>query len=119
LAIWKNVRAVEGEVELVPGLHAVRAPGHSPGHTAHLLSSQGKQLLVTADVSLMPALFVKNPDWQVVLDHDPALAVETRKRIFDRAVAEKAMVAGSHWGLPNVGTLAKDGNGYAFIPAAT
>ena len=28
------------------------------------------------------------------------------------------MVAGYHWGLPNVGTLAKDGKGYAFSPAA-
>jgi hypothetical protein len=27
------------------------------------------------------------------------------------------MVAGYHWGLPNVGTLAKDGNGYAFVAA--
>jgi hypothetical protein len=29
------------------------------------------------------------------------------------------MVAGYHWGLPNVGTIAKDGSGYAFTPAAT
>jgi hypothetical protein len=34
----------------------------------------------------------------------------------DRSMAE-AMVAGYHWGLPNVGTIAKDGNGYAFAPA--
>jgi hypothetical protein len=27
------------------------------------------------------------------------------------------MVAGYHWGLPNVGTIAKDGNGYAFTAA--
>jgi hypothetical protein len=44
--------------------------------------------------------------------------VQTRRKLFDRAIAEKAMVAGYHWGLPNVGTLAKDGDGYAFTPAA-
>ena len=44
--------------------------------------------------------------------------METRKKLFDRAVADKAMVAGYHWGLPNVGTIAKDGNGYAFTAAA-
>ena len=48
----------------------------------------------------------------------PTMAVETRKKLFDRAIADKAMVAGYHWGLPNVGTIAKDGNGYAFTPAA-
>ena len=39
--------------------------------------------------------------------------METRRKLFDRAIADKAMVAGYHWGLPNVGTIAKDGNGYA------
>jgi len=63
------------------------------------------------------ALFAKHPDWQAAFDHVPDLAVETRKKLFDRAIADKAMVAGYHWGLPNVGTLAKDGNGYAFVAA--
>jgi hypothetical protein len=83
-----------------------------------LVSSGAQQLLVTADVSLLPPLFVRNPDWQVGLDQDPLMAVATRKRIFDRAVADKLMVTGTHWLLPSVGTLAKDGNGYAFTPAA-
>ena len=38
--------------------------------------------------------------------------------MFDRAIAENAMVAGYHWGLPNVGTISKDGNSYAFLAAA-
>jgi glyoxylase-like metal-dependent hydrolase (beta-lactamase superfamily II) len=118
LATWKNVRPVAGETELVPGVRSIFAPGHSPAQITHLLSSGSKQLLVTADVSLLPALFAKNPDWQVNLDQDPAVAVETRKRIFERAIADQAMVAGTHWMLPNVGTLTKDGNGYAFVPAA-
>jgi hypothetical protein len=75
-------------------------------------------LLVTADVSLLPALFVRHPDWHVAVDQDPTMAVETRKRIFDRAIADNLMVAGTHWLLPNVGTIAKDGDRYAFMPAA-
>ena len=119
LATWKNVRpVVDGESELVPGVRAIPAPGHSPGQVAHLLSSGGKALLVTADVSLLPALFVRNPDWQVALDQDPAMAVETRKRIFDRAIADRLLVTGSHWLPPNVGSLARDGIGYAFTPEA-
>jgi glyoxylase-like metal-dependent hydrolase (beta-lactamase superfamily II) len=118
LATWKNVRPVDGEAELLPGVRAIPAHGHSPGQTAHLLSSGEKQLLVTADVSLLPALFVRNPDWQIALDQDAAMAVETRKKIFDRAIADKLMVTGTHWLLPNVGMIARDGNGYAFTPAA-
>jgi glyoxylase-like metal-dependent hydrolase (beta-lactamase superfamily II) len=114
---WKNIKQVDGEAELVPGVRALPAHGHTQGHTVHLISSGGKQLLVTADATNLPALFVKNPQWQAGFDHVPDLAVETRKRLFDRAIADKAMVAGYHWGLPNVGTIVKDGNGYAFTPA--
>lgn len=117
IATWKNVRPVDGEVELLPGVRAVAAPGHSPGHTAHHVTSGDKQLLITADVSLLPPLFARNPDWQVGLDQDPPLAVATRKRIFDRVVADKLMITGTHWLLPSVGTLARDGSGYAFTPA--
>ena len=114
---WKNIKQVDGEAELVPGVRAIPAHGHTQGHTVHLISSGGKQLLVTADATNLPALFVRNPQWQAGFDHVPDLAVETRKRLFDRAIADKAMVAGYHWGLPNVGTIVKDGNGYAFTPA--
>jgi glyoxylase-like metal-dependent hydrolase (beta-lactamase superfamily II) len=118
LATWKNVRPVDGEVELLRGVLAVRAHGHSPGQTIHLLTSGDKQLLMTADVSLLPELYLKNPDWQPRVDQDPQMAVETRKRIFDRAIAERMMVTGVHWPLPNIGTIARDGNGYAFIAEA-
>jgi glyoxylase-like metal-dependent hydrolase (beta-lactamase superfamily II) len=115
---WKNIKPVDGEAELVPGVRAIPAFGHTQGHTAHLISSGGKQLLATADATNIQALFVKNPDWQAAFDHVPDQAVATRKRLFDRAIADKTMVAGYHWGLPNVGTIQKDGNGYAFVPAA-
>jgi glyoxylase-like metal-dependent hydrolase (beta-lactamase superfamily II) len=114
---WKNVKVVDGEADLVPGVRAIPVHGHTQGHTAHLITSGGQQLLVTADATNVAALFVKNPEWQAGFDHVPDLAVTTRRRLFDRAIADKAMVAGYHWGLPNVGTIAKDGNGYAFTPA--
>jgi glyoxylase-like metal-dependent hydrolase (beta-lactamase superfamily II) len=115
---WKNVKQIDGEVEVAPGIRAIPAHGHTQGHMAHVISSGGAQLIATADATNIQSLFVKHPDWQAVFDHVPDQAVETRRRLFDRAVAEKAMVAGYHWGLPNVGTLAKDGNGYALTPAA-
>jgi hypothetical protein len=87
LPTWKNVRPVDGEVELVSGIWSIQAPGHSPAHTAHLLSSGGSQLLATADVSLHSASFLKNPEWQVAVDQVGPTALATRKRIFDRAIA--------------------------------
>ena len=118
LAGWKNVKQVDGEVDVAPGIRAIPAFGHTQGHTAYLISSGGKQLLVTGDATNIYTLFARHPDWAAAFDHVPDQAVETRKKLFDRAIADKMMVAGYHWGLPNVGTLAKDGNGYAFTPAS-
>jgi glyoxylase-like metal-dependent hydrolase (beta-lactamase superfamily II) len=114
VATWKNVRTFEGEPELLPGVHAVQAPGHSPGMVAHLVTGGGKQLLISADVVNLAPHISTNPEWQLAIDQDPQMAVETRRKIFDRAVADKLAISGTHWLMPNVGTLAKDGSSYVF-----
>ena len=72
--------------------------------------------MIMGDTSNVPALFVRNPGWQAIFDTDPKLAESNRRKLFEQAVADKAIVAGYHFGLPNAGTLAKDGSGYAFVP---
>jgi glyoxylase-like metal-dependent hydrolase (beta-lactamase superfamily II) len=118
LATWKNVRPFEGEPELLPGVHAIRAPGHSPGQVTYLIASGGKQFLISADVSVLSLQVSTNPEWQQAIDQDPLMAAETRRKIFDRAVADKLIISGTHWLMPNVGTLAKDGNSYVFAAEA-
>ena len=118
VATWKNVRPFDGEPELLPGVHAVRAPGHSPGHVTYLVASGGKQFLVSSDVTVLALQISTNPEWQQAIDQDPQMAAETRRKIFDRAVANKLIISGTHWLMPNAGTLAKDGNTYVFSPAA-
>ena len=116
LPTWKNIKQVENGKDAVPGVRAVASYGHTPGHTSYLVSSKGKQMMVLGDVSNIPALFVKNPDWQAAFDQDAALAQTNRHKIFDRVVADKAIVTGYHFGLPGAGTIKKDGKGYAFVP---
>ena len=118
IATWKNVRPFDGEPELLPGVHAVRAPGHSPGHVTYLIASSGRQFLISSDVTVLALQISTNPDWQQAIDQDPQMAAETRRKIFDRAVADKLIISGTHWLMPNAGTLAKDGNSYVFSPGA-
>jgi glyoxylase-like metal-dependent hydrolase (beta-lactamase superfamily II) len=114
---WKNIKAVDGEADVAPGVRIVPAHGHTQGHAIYQISSGSKQLMATCDVTIIQSLFVRHPDWQIAFDHVPDEAVATRKKVFDRAIADKVMVSGYHWGLPNVGTISKDGNGYAFVAA--
>ena len=113
---WKNITLHEGEKEVAPGVRSIPAFGHTPGHTVYALGSGADQLLVLADTANIPALFVKHPGWHVQFDSDPAMAEANRRRLFDRAVADQAIVTGYHFGMPGAGRMANDGDGYAFVP---
>jgi glyoxylase-like metal-dependent hydrolase (beta-lactamase superfamily II) len=113
---WKNFTLVEGEKEVAPGVRLVKAPGHTPGHSAFHVSSGGQQLMISSDTAYVPALLAPHPEWQGAYDQDGALAVTTRKALLDRVIAEKMKVCGAHFPFPGTGVFAKDGAGYAFIP---
>jgi glyoxylase-like metal-dependent hydrolase (beta-lactamase superfamily II) len=113
---WKNITQVEADKEVVPGIRSVATYGHTPGHTSYIVSSGKKQLMVLGDVTSHYALNVANPDWSISFDNDKAMAAETRRKVFDRAIADKIVMTGYHWGMPGAGTVKKDGNGYAFMP---
>ena len=118
LPSWKNVTVAQPDTEVAPGIMAVSAYGHTPGHTTYLMGSGNDQLMVLADLTNIPALFAKNPGWHVQFDSDAALAEASRRRLFDRAIAEKAIMTGYHYGMPGAGRIAKDGDGYAYVPVA-
>jgi len=111
---WKNITQFNDGAEVAPGVRAIATPGHTVGHTSFLVASGGQQLFVQGDVTGIHQLFVRNPGWFSMFDADGPKAEATRRVFYDRVVAEKGMIAGYHFGFPNVGTLAKDGNGYAF-----
>ena len=112
---WKNIRQFEGDKEVVPGVRPIATPGHTPGHTSYQMSSGNRQLIVLGDVTNIRALNLRNPGWHLAFDADPAMAEANRRKIFDRAIADKATLTGYHWGVPGAGTIKKDGKGYAFV----
>ena len=65
--------------EVAPGITALDTSGHTPGHTSFAGSSGNGKLLVQSDVTNIPEFFLRNPDWHVVFDVDPAKAVATRR----------------------------------------
>jgi glyoxylase-like metal-dependent hydrolase (beta-lactamase superfamily II) len=88
-ALGQQLTHYEPGKELVSGITAIATPGHTPGHVSHVLASGSAQLLVQSDVTLLPALFLRNPGWHPMFDFDPAQAEETRRKICDMAVADK------------------------------
>ena len=104
--------------EVAPGITAVEASGHTPGHTAFVIASGSGRLFFQGDVSNVPDLFLRNPEWQVMFDSEPDKAVTTRRRIYDMASTEKILVSGYHFPFPGLGYIEKAGTGYRLVPAA-
>lgn len=101
--------------EVLPGVGAVDASGHTPGHTGFLLTSGHDRLFIIADLIHFPGIQLPLPDVAVTYDSDPTAAVAARRRLFDRAVRESLPVAAMHMPFPGVGMLRQDGDGYAFF----
>ncbi len=116
----------EPGTELLPGLRSVPAYGHTPGHTpgqtpGHTLFEAGRgpqSFLYLADLTNVPELFARNPDWAVSFDMDAAAARRVRREVFAKLVASRAVAGGFHFPFPAFGRIEAAGNGYAFKPLA-
>jgi glyoxylase-like metal-dependent hydrolase (beta-lactamase superfamily II) len=115
--IAKDVKQFEHGKELVPGISSVDARGHSPGHTAFVVASGNGKLLVTSD-TVNHQILVRNPDWHLWADMDPAMASAARKRLLDMAAADRMQIAAYHLPFPSTGFISKQGSGYEFHPAS-
>lgn len=104
--------------QVLPGVDSIAAFGHSPGHTALVLRSGNERFTFLADTAHFPALFVRNPDWQVQFDMDPAQARATRHALLARMAQEGGLVGGYHFPMPSLGRIQRQGEGYAWVPAS-
>lgn len=115
--VWKNVRQVDGEAEVAPGIRSISTPGHTPGHIAFHIASGSAQMIYSGDTFYQPALSLRTPQWHGAFDQDGPLAEKSRRALADRIVADKILVAGYHFPWPGAGSLEKDGAGYVLTPA--
>ncbi len=116
--IRKVVKRYDGNTEILPGIEAISAHGHTPGHMVFRVTSGSDHLLVLSDTTNHPALFVRNPGWHAMFDMDPEMAEASRRRILDMAAADRTRVQSYHFPFPATGHIAKDGDRYAFVPSA-
>ena len=111
-----RVTLLDRESEMVPGIGAIAAPGHTPGHIVVSVSSDNERLLYIGDTVLYP-LHLEHPDWIPIYDIMPEKAAASKRRIFDRAAEEKALVIGQHFPpFPSLGYVVKKGEGWQWQP---
>jgi len=116
--IQDQLDLVDRETEIVPGIRAVAAPGHTPGHMAVAIASDSEQLLYISDAVLLP-IHVEQPDWYAAVDFAPEQVVATRRRLLNRASAEKALVLAFHFPFPGLGHVVQKREEWRWQPIET
>ncbi|WP_439103602.1 MBL fold metallo-hydrolase [Celeribacter marinus] len=104
--------------EVVSGITALFAPGHTPGHMAYHLESEGQRLVLGADFANHHIYSLAHPDWEMLFDADKAQAAATRRSMLDMMATDQVPLIGYHMPFPAHGMVEKSGDGFTFVPLA-
>ena len=115
LPIQNQIELVDYEKEIVPGVWAVDARGHTPGHMAVSIVSNNRQLLCISD-TVIHQIHLEQPDWYIKYDLTPEQVITTRRQLLDRAATEKALVHAFHFPFPGLGYVIQKGDCWQWQP---
>jgi glyoxylase-like metal-dependent hydrolase (beta-lactamase superfamily II) len=94
-----KLRLLDAEVEVAPGIVALPAPGHTPGHTVYAIVDGPERALLLGDSMYCPQQ-LDELDWGAVVDVDPVLARQTREVLLRDLEAHGGGAVGCHF--PNL-----------------
>ena len=106
-----------GNTDLIPGIKAVAAHGHTPGHTVYVVESNGQRLVLWGDLMHSAAVQFPDPSVTIKFDTDSKTAAAQRKLQYADAAKRGHWVAAAHLPFPGIGHLRAGGKGYDWIPA--
>ncbi len=99
--------ALDDEVWLEP------APGHTPGHVAIRLASDGQEAIMIGDMMHSPVQCAE-PQWHALSDADAELARTTRRSFLDRHCGIGTLVLTAHFPSPSIGHVVPKGEAFHF-----
>jgi glyoxylase-like metal-dependent hydrolase (beta-lactamase superfamily II) len=107
----------EGDTDLIPGVRAQSAYGHTPGHTMYVVESRGEKLVLWGDIVHVAAVQFPDPSVTIAYDVNPAEAAHTRALVFADAAKNAYLIGGAHISFPGLGHVRKAGeHTYTYVP---
>jgi glyoxylase-like metal-dependent hydrolase (beta-lactamase superfamily II) len=99
--VLDRIEFFEGDQEILPGIAALEASGHTPGHTVVELTSRGEKGLLIGDLVHTQGELVEG--WMFYVNKDTGKALEAierfRKYVYDRKIPfAAAHFPGMKWG---------------------
>lgn len=111
LALRERFDLIANDAEILSGIRAMPTPGHSPGHLALVIQSEGEELVYTADAASHPLHF-QHPEWSSSFDSDPEQAARTRRMLREYLTTRPARLLAYHYPFPGVGRLVRENDSY-------
>lgn len=116
IALEDCFEALDGELQLVPGVTAFVSPGHYPGHMGLRLESGDSAAVLIADTAVHPAL-LHEPDWVYISDGDPDECARTRRALYPELVDRDVLVACGHYPGTGIGRVVTRGRRIVWMEA--
>ncbi len=95
LAESGQMRLLDGDTEIAPGIWGVVTPGHTPGHMSIRLESAGQQALFVCDMASF-AIHFERLGWMTAWDVEPLVTLETKRRWQQWALETGALLIFAH-----------------------
>ena len=108
---------IDQDTELAPGVQAVLAPGHTPGHLVIDVVSEGQRLLWSGDAFLHP-VHISHPQWYSAFDLNPEQAIATRQKVLGQAADHDVLVHAAHFPWPGLGHIHRVDGAFRWEPIA-
>jgi glyoxylase-like metal-dependent hydrolase (beta-lactamase superfamily II) len=110
-AVTAKVAAFEAGAEVIPGVvKAIDVKGHTPGHSAYEITSDGDKVFYLGDTAHHSIISVEHPDWRIQFDGDAPTAEASRKQTLAALAASGERVYAVHFPFPGLGKFVKDGD---------
>jgi glyoxylase-like metal-dependent hydrolase (beta-lactamase superfamily II) len=104
---------VGGDKHIAKGVWLEPTPGHTPGHVAVHLESEGRHAVMWGDLCHSPAQCFR-PDWSYRRDWDGVQSSVSRTRVLRVCTEQGHLVLSSHFPPPSVGHIHEDDQGDGF-----
>jgi glyoxylase-like metal-dependent hydrolase (beta-lactamase superfamily II) len=112
-----RITFVKDGQEVVPGIMAISAPGHTVGHTCFGIQSQGQKLINLGDAAHHHIISLETPRLPFAFDTDGAQGVASRLKMWDMLASERIPMVAYHFPFPGLGYVGKQGDAYRYFPA--
>jgi glyoxylase-like metal-dependent hydrolase (beta-lactamase superfamily II) len=103
--IRDRVTLFEVNQEILPGLTAIPAYGHTPGHVAVRITSGDAVMVHTADTVHINTVNLWNPSWKPIFDADQEVAARTRQTVLAKIAGDRTLMFAYHFPYPGIGHL--------------